>query len=78
MDEYCLVFQARTLTIWTSIAWYFRLVPSLYGRVLPGISDSYPHYMDEYCLVLLLKGVCQKFRGQFLQAEQCFLEIIAK
>ncbi|XP_052776395.1 tetratricopeptide repeat protein 39B-like [Mya arenaria] len=38
--------------------------------------DDYSHYIDEYCLALLLKGVCQKFRGQFLQAEQCFLEIL--
>ncbi|KAL4235823.1 Tetratricopeptide repeat protein 39B [Mactra antiquata] len=38
--------------------------------------DKYLNYMDDYCLVLLLKGVCQKFRGQLLQAEQCFLEII--
>ena len=36
----------------------------------------YGNYMDDYCLALLLKGVCQKFRGQFLQAEQCFLEVI--
>ncbi|WAR24830.1 TT39B-like protein [Mya arenaria] len=26
--------------------------------------DDYSHYIDEYCLALLLKGVCQKFRGQ--------------
>ncbi|KAJ8305266.1 hypothetical protein KUTeg_015811, partial [Tegillarca granosa] len=40
--------------------------------------ESYPFFTDDYCLVLLLKGVCQKHRGQFLQAEQCFMEIIEK
>jgi hypothetical protein len=51
----------------------------VYYCILYGIfSESYMNYVDDYCLVLLLKGVCQKFRGQLLQAEQCFLEVIEK
>ena len=40
--------------------------------------EKYSSYIDDYCLALLLKGVCQKHRGQFLQAEQCFLEVLEK
>ncbi|KAL3868152.1 hypothetical protein ACJMK2_040986 [Sinanodonta woodiana] len=39
--------------------------------------DSSSHYMDDYCLALLLKGVCLQQRGMMLQAEQCFLEVIS-
>ena len=41
------------------------------------IADKLPYYYDDYCLALLLKGVCLKFRGrgQEFQAEQCFREI---
>ncbi|XP_029638641.1 tetratricopeptide repeat protein 39A isoform X1 [Octopus sinensis] len=38
--------------------------------------DAYPNYHDDYSLALLLKGVCLKYRGQYFQAEQCFLEVI--
>ncbi|CAL1544810.1 unnamed protein product [Lymnaea stagnalis] len=34
-------------------------------------------YYDNYSLALLLKGVCQRHRGQLFQAEQCFIEVVA-
>ncbi|KAL5016769.1 hypothetical protein ScPMuIL_006358 [Solemya velum] len=37
---------------------------------------SYANFMDDYCLCLLLKGVCLKYKGQMFQSEQCFTEII--
>ncbi|PVD23516.1 hypothetical protein C0Q70_16788 [Pomacea canaliculata] len=37
---------------------------------------SHKFYFDDYSLALLLKGVCLRHRGQFLQAEQCFLEVL--
>ncbi|XP_033738777.1 tetratricopeptide repeat protein 39B-like [Pecten maximus] len=39
--------------------------------------DSHPCFMDDYCLALLLKGVCLKHRSQYFQARQCFTEIVA-
>ena len=43
-----------------------------------GLAATYENYVDDYCLCLLLKGVCLKHRDQFFQAEQCFQEIIEK
>lgn len=34
------------------------------------------YYADDYCLALLLKGVCLKHKGSYFQAEQCFTEIL--
>ncbi|GAB1599888.1 tetratricopeptide repeat protein 39A-like, partial [Argonauta hians] len=39
-------------------------------------ADDYPNFYDDYSLALLLKGVCLKYRKQYFQAEQCFLEVI--
>ncbi|KAL8600738.1 hypothetical protein ACOMHN_057326 [Nucella lapillus] len=38
---------------------------------------GYKFYIDNYCLALLLKGVCLRHRGQLFQAEQCFHEVIS-
>lgn len=37
--------------------------------------DDYIYYHDDYCLALLLKGVCLRHSNKFFQAEQCFQEI---
>ncbi|XP_074642894.1 tetratricopeptide repeat protein 39A-like isoform X2 [Tubulanus polymorphus] len=37
--------------------------------------DQYQYYDDDYCLALLLKGVCLKHKGKRFQAEMCFREI---
>ncbi|GFO11311.1 tetratricopeptide repeat protein 39b [Plakobranchus ocellatus] len=42
----------------------------------PGESCDEKFYHDNYCLALLLKGVCLRHREQSFQAEQCFLEVI--
>ncbi|GFS13728.1 tetratricopeptide repeat protein 39B [Elysia marginata] len=39
------------------------------------LSDS-KYYYDNYCLALLLKGVCLRHRDQTFQAEQCFQEVV--
>ena len=36
---------------------------------------KYPFYYDDYCLALVLKGVCLRHRGMDFQAEQCFREV---
>lgn len=36
---------------------------------------KYPFFYDDYCLALVLKGVCLKHRGMDFQAEQCFREV---
>ena len=38
-------------------------------------TDKYMYYYDDYCLALVLKGVCFKHRGMDFQAEQCFREV---
>ncbi|CAL8090619.1 unnamed protein product [Calicophoron daubneyi] len=38
--------------------------------------DKTPNYHDEYCLALLLKGVCLRCRGQMFQASMCFEEVL--
>ncbi|XP_063417875.1 tetratricopeptide repeat protein 39B-like [Mytilus trossulus] len=38
--------------------------------------DDRIYYADDYCLALLLKGVCLKHKGSHFQAEQCFTEIL--
>ncbi|XP_052069149.1 tetratricopeptide repeat protein 39B-like [Mytilus californianus] len=38
--------------------------------------DDRLYYADDYCLALLLKGVCLKHKGSHFQAEQCFTEIL--
>ncbi|XP_076462469.1 tetratricopeptide repeat protein 39B-like [Babylonia areolata] len=40
-------------------------------------SGSCKFYFDNYCLALLLKGVCLRHRGQLFQAEQCFQEVVS-
>jgi len=37
---------------------------------------KYIHYGDDYCLALLIKGVCLKHKGQTGSAEECFNYII--
>ncbi|XP_064477319.1 tetratricopeptide repeat protein 39B-like isoform X2 [Ornithodoros turicata] len=32
-------------------------------------------FIDDYCLAMLLKGVCKRYMGHPLQAEECFLEV---
>ncbi|XP_064605112.1 tetratricopeptide repeat protein 39B-like [Liolophura sinensis] len=39
--------------------------------------DSFQYYWDDYCLTLLMKGICLKYRKQPFQSEQCFKEVIA-
>ena len=48
----------------TNCLWFFYFV----GERL--------YYADDYCLALLLKGVCLKHKGSYFQAEQCFTEIL--
>ncbi|VDP69314.1 unnamed protein product [Echinostoma caproni] len=38
--------------------------------------EKYETYYDDYCLALLLKGVCLRCRGQQFQASMCFQEIL--
>ncbi|CAH8644725.1 unnamed protein product [Dicrocoelium dendriticum] len=38
--------------------------------------DQYENHYDDYCLALLLKGVCLRCRGQTFQASMCFQEIV--
>ncbi|XP_064624927.1 tetratricopeptide repeat protein 39B-like [Lineus longissimus] len=37
--------------------------------------DSYEFFEDDYCLCLILKGVCLRHLGRSFQAEMCFREI---
>ncbi|RUS82422.1 hypothetical protein EGW08_009810 [Elysia chlorotica] len=41
-----------------------------------GESKNGKFYYDNYCLALLLKGVCLRHRDQHFQAEQCFQEVV--
>lgn len=43
-------------------------------------SDAPRHhlYYDEFCLALLIKGVCLRHRNQFGEAEQCFQQILSQ
>jgi len=73
----------KTLSVFCQITCFIISIENVYIRQVHKrktiyITDNYANYMDEYCLALLLKGVCLKFRSQFLQAEQCFIEIITK
>ncbi|CAH8568648.1 unnamed protein product [Heterobilharzia americana] len=38
--------------------------------------DTYENFYDDYCLGLMLKGVCLRCRGQSFQAFMCFTEIL--
>ena len=44
---------------------------------LTDAGDTEKFYWDNYCLALLLKGVCLRHRGDTGQAEQCFMEVIS-
>ncbi|KAK3090745.1 hypothetical protein FSP39_014266 [Pinctada imbricata] len=37
---------------------------------------AYKFYHDDYSLAILLKGVCLKWKGRLMQAEQCFKEVL--
>lgn len=40
------------------------------------LSDNNPFYTDDWCVVMLLQGVCFKFLKRFEEAERCFQGII--
>ncbi|TPP67426.1 Tetratricopeptide repeat protein 39B [Fasciola gigantica] len=40
------------------------------------LKEKYDAYYDDYCLALLLKGVCLRCRGQQFQASMCYQEIL--
>ncbi|KAA0198670.1 Tetratricopeptide repeat protein 39B [Fasciolopsis buskii] len=40
------------------------------------MKEKYETYFDDYCLALLLKGVCLRCRGQQFQASMCYQEIL--
>lgn len=42
------------------------------------LTEADPFYHDNYSLVILLKGACLKCKGKFLQAEQCFKEVLER
>uniref|UniRef100_A0A7M4DY77 Tetratricopeptide repeat protein 39B n=1 Tax=Crocodylus porosus TaxID=8502 RepID=A0A7M4DY77_CROPO len=39
-------------------------------------ASKYEYYMDDVCLLQLLKGLCLKYLGRLLQAELCFNQVI--
>lgn len=50
----------------------------LIENALPEVSrekEIDERYVDDFCLVMLLKGVCMRYMGHPLQAEECFLEV---
>ncbi|XP_048761372.1 tetratricopeptide repeat protein 39B-like [Ostrea edulis] len=53
------------------------IVESTINTILKG-SEANPFYHDNYALVILLKGACLKCKGQYMQAEQCFKEVLER
>ena len=55
------------------------MTPLAYDVTLYGFmySDQLKYFTDDYCLLLLLKGVCLRHQSQRLQAKQCFEEVIS-
>ncbi|XP_062589714.1 tetratricopeptide repeat protein 39B-like [Saccostrea cucullata] len=53
------------------------IVERTINDILKG-SETDPFYHDNYSLVILLKGACLKCKGQYLQAEQCFKEVLQR
>ncbi|BFZ16413.1 hypothetical protein BsWGS_19452 [Bradybaena similaris] len=51
-----------------------RTITEMTSKKDPATEDKF--YYDNYTLVLLLKGVYLRHRGQLFQAEQCFKEVI--
>ncbi|KAK8767717.1 hypothetical protein V5799_005500 [Amblyomma americanum] len=50
----------------------------LIENALPEVSrekEMDERYVDDYCLAMLLKGVCMRYMGHPLQSEECFLEV---
>lgn len=40
------------------------------------LPDNNPFYTDDWCVVMLLQGVCFKFLKRFEEAERCFQGVI--
>ncbi|XP_022660918.1 tetratricopeptide repeat protein 39B-like isoform X3 [Varroa destructor] len=59
-----------------------QLLLSILGNIeaeLPRVKqlkDTEENYIDDYCLAVLLKGVCMRYMGHNLQAEECFKEVL--
>lgn len=59
-----------------------ELLLSILGAIekeLPHVSrmkETDENYIDDYCLAVLLRGVCMRYMRHHLQAEECFREVL--
>lgn len=72
------LFKSRLDSIYkSSDAWsQSESIELVCPRPPPLRTEKYETYFDDYCLALLLKGVCLRCRGQQFQASMCYQEIL--
>ena len=74
---YCVVFKG-TSSIYVSESYTCTLhsIEVYTCTLLFCILGDIKNFADDYCLALLLKAVCLRYSGSYLQAEQCYTEIL--